>query len=117
MMNQPFQPIKTQSTLGLTSFFISIGTFIFITILLIVLAMIDNRKSQAGELAGSFFLISFFIVAPLAHLVGAVLGIVALFQQNRKKVFAVLGIIFNIGFVSLGVLLALLLLKAATAFR
>lgn len=117
MVNQQVQPIKMQSSLGLASFFISIGTFLFIIILLIVIAMIDNRKSQAGELAGSIFLICFFIVAPLAHLVGAILGTIALFQKHRKKVFAVLGIIFNIGFVSLGTFLALLLLKAATVFR
>ncbi len=116
-MNQQFQPVKMQSSLGLASFFISLGTFIFIIILLIVFATIDNGKSKIGDLAGSLFLICFFIIAPLAHLVGTVLGIIALFQKNRKKVFAVLGIIFNIGFVALGAFLALLLLKAASAVR
>jgi hypothetical protein len=117
MMNQPYQPIKTQSNLGVASFFISLATFLLIMMLLIVVAMIDNRKSQMGDLAGTFFVICFFIIAPLSHLVGTTLGIIALFQKNRKKVFAILGIIFIIGFVSLGGFLVLLLLKAATAFR
>ena len=41
-------------------------------------------------------------------LVGAVLGTIALFEQNRKKVFALLGLIFSLGTLILSALVIVL---------
>lgn len=117
MMNQQFQPVKVQSKLGLASFLIAIGTFTFVIVLFIMVMAFDNHRSQVGESLTNFWLVSFFILAPLAHLVGTILGIIVLFQKQRKKVFAILGIILNIAFVALGLSVVLLLLRVGIAWR
>ena len=117
MMNPQFQSIKTQSKLGLASFFIAIGTFIFVIILFIAAMSVDHKRSQIGEFVTNFWLVCFFIIAPLAHLVGIILGLVVLFQKHRKKVFAVFGIILNIGFVVLGLAVVWLLLSVGSIVR
>lgn len=117
MMNPQFQPVKMQSKLGLASFFIALATFFFVVILFIVMMALDNRRSQVGEAVTNFWLVCFFILAPLAHLVGTILGIIVLFQKQRKKVFAILGIILNIAFVALGLAVVILLLKVGMAWH
>jgi hypothetical protein len=117
MMNQQVQPVKVQSKLGLASFLIAIVTFIFVIALFIMAMSFDSRRSQVGESLTNFWLVSFFILAPLAHLVGTILGVIVLFQKQRKKVFAVLGIILNIAFVALGLSVVILLLRVGVAWH
>src|ERR1044071_124647 len=102
MMDEPLK----RSDLGIASFLISIGTFISVVILLIIaLSVSDKRSHGLSEQFGQFAFYSFIFGAPLAHLIGLTLGIVALFQKRRKKVLAVFGVILNLLFPAFGVLI------------
>lgn len=114
MMNVPAK----RSKLGVASFIISIGTFSTVIILLIIALMVSDKHSHgADEKFGGFALSVFIFAAPVAHLVGLILGIIALFQKRYGKFFAVLGIILNILFPALGVLIVFVLLSALSGFR
>jgi hypothetical protein len=110
MVNEPLR----RSTLGIASFVIAIGTFVLAG-LTVALAITDIDKSARGLSSeiSNFFYIGFFIGAPAAHLVGLILGIVALFQKRRGKTFAVFGIILNILFPASAVLIIIGLLSIA----
>jgi len=114
MMNEPLK----RSQLGIASFLISIGTFISVVCLIVIALMVSDKKSHGlSELFGQFAFYSFIIGAPLAHLIGLVLGIVALFQKRRGIVFAILGVILNLFFPALGVLIIFVLLSAVAYVR
>ena len=76
-----------------------------------------SKRSSLNESLSTVWGILFFIVAPIAHGVGLILGIIGLFQKDRKKVTAILGILLNVGFVALGFLFVLLLLSAVAGVR
>ncbi|MBN3040902.1 MAG: hypothetical protein JW867_07220 [Candidatus Omnitrophica bacterium] len=90
-------PLK-HSSFGIASFIISlivgIGDFI-----LIVFAGYFEMNTPGGMSEDSLeaMLIGLFLIAGFGLcLVGGGLGIAGLFQKNRKKIFAVLGVIFNL---------------------
>jgi hypothetical protein len=45
-----------------------------------------------------------FFVAPVAHLVGEILAVIVLFLKDRRKVFAILGLLINLPFLIFWVL-------------
>lgn len=114
MMNAPLK----RSQLGIASFLISIGTFISIDILMVIALMVSGKKSHGvSEIFGQFAFYCFFIGVPLAHLIGLILGIIALFQKRSAKGFAIFGVILNLFFPALGVLIIFILLSAVAYVR
>lgn len=82
-MEAPTQEDKGHSGLGIASFIISILAF-FVVILFFA---IDASETTAGAgICGAAF----------ANLVGIGLGIAGVAQGDRKKVFAILGLVFNV---------------------
>lgn len=77
-----------------------------------------NEMLLNGELGSGMTLIivgSLLMFAALGlAFIGVILGIVALIQKNRKKVFSILGVVFN-GFILLGFVL-LMLIGLANSF-
>ena len=111
------EPVK-RSNLGIASFLISISTFAVVVVLLIIaLAISDKRNHSLSDKFSEFAFYTFIFGAPVSHLIGLILGIVALFQKRYAKGFAVFGIILNILFPALGVLIIFVLLSAASGFR
>lgn len=123
----PYTRVK-HSGLGIASFSIFIGMVaIFLISIVGMLSGIADLDIWEGlspeELASqvedhSDIIIYFFLMMStiVGNLVGLILGIVGLVQKNRKKVFAILGTVFNgavIGFILFIVVLALI--SAATA--
>lgn len=95
---------KKHSGLGISSFIISIITAI-IVFALIVMAGIMESRSPGGmdEEAPQTMVLGCFILAGLLmYLIGIGLAIGGLCQTSRNRLFAVLGLIFNILF-SLGI--------------
>jgi hypothetical protein len=91
-----------QSGLGITSFAMSIlmGLLLFVGFAAAVYAVADAER--AGRMPPDptkepVLLVGVLgvMAACLGDLVALILGIIALFQSNRKKVFATLGVIFS----------------------
>ncbi len=90
-------PEKKHSGFGITSFVLAIGTVLadFIVILVAGIAgsqaggMPDDSPIAIG--VGLFIFLMLFV-----NLIGIALGAVGLFQSNAKKVFPILGILFNL---------------------
>lgn len=126
---QPMQNGKLKhSGLGISSFIIAIVSVLLgITFFILSIVGVTNIVSDAGtdlsslsdpnqlndmllsDNMGSGF--GIIIVASLLFMVsgglafiGGILGLIAVFQKNRKKVFSILGLIFNV-FIVLGFLL------------
>lgn len=117
MVQQPVIYTKPHSRLGIASLLTAILTFLIVTFLTIMAMIFGSKRSSLNEPLSTVWGILFFIVAPIAHGVGLILGIIALFQKGRKKVTAVFGILLNAGFVALGFLFVILLLSAVAGFR
>lgn len=105
LSNKEPQIIIKHSAFGIASFIISIIAWISLLMTLIVAVIIAavvepiniQESYPIGILVGSLLLIVF-----LLSLIGIGLGIAGLFQKKRKKVFSILGLIFN-GIVFLGI--------------
>ena len=110
-MNEPqaiqATPEPRHSGMGIASFVISVITGIT-TFLIFVYAGMKEMSLPGGvsEHSGVAMMIGFsMILAWMLLFVGMILGAVALFEKNRKKVFAVLGLVFNLGMLVLSALL------------
>jgi hypothetical protein len=105
MMNQPITHSKPHSKLGVASFAIGVGTFSVAVLWYILITIISS--SVGSQVRGNlfiFYMLFLIFVAPVAHLVGAILGIVSLFTKNCRKVFPVLGLLVNLPFLVFWVL-------------
>jgi hypothetical protein len=95
---------------GIASFVIAMTTGV-LDLLLFVLMVIDEVVSQGTTERSSVMLCIFATVimaGGFANIVGVVLGITGLCQKNRKKLFAILGLVFNLAaIVMFGVLIVL----------
>ena len=103
-------PELPHSGLGIASFVISVliglGTF-----LIFVYAGIKETTLPGGVAENHSIALMIGLSMVLMWIllfIGAVLGLVALFEKNRKKVFAVIGLTCNVGMLALSALLILL---------
>ena len=89
----------SHTRLGVASFVIGTSTFSVAALwFALVMAVPPDGVSRSRNDFVVFYLAFLFLVAPAAHLVGEVLGFVALFMKNRRKLFAVLGLLVNLPF-------------------
>ena len=96
IVQQQYQLPLKHSRMGIASFIISLAQG-FVTLVLIVIAGIMASMGPSVENEAAFMILGlFFIIGILGHIVGIVLGIAGAAQKSRKKVFAVLGLVFNI---------------------
>ncbi len=61
----------------------------------ILVAMPSDASTLAQNIATGFFMAVFLLAAPLAHIAGAVFGVMALVRSNDSRALGVLGIILN----------------------
>ena len=81
------------SEYGVTSFFVSIFWFLFVALYTFFRVLIPVTIQQV--------LMSFICFATfLIPLITFILGIIGIFQKNRKKLFAILGTIFSAVFLT-----------------
>ena len=91
------QPVVTQSGLGIASFIIAVAVG-FGMALLVVYAGVVEASTPGGmnEQSTMAMLIGFGALGGMAAAVlGIVLGIGGLVQRDRKRLFAVLGLVLN----------------------
>ena len=91
------QIIKTHSKLGMASCVIGITMFLIMFGLVIASFFVedvtDNYKITRGVLDTT---VGVAILLPVpTHLIGLIIGVVALFFPNRKKLFSIVGAILN----------------------
>ena len=100
-------PEPSHSGLGIASFVVSMVSGLC-TFLIFVYAGIKENSLPGGVAENSSVAISIGLALFLMWIlqfVGTVFALVALFEKNRKKVFAVLGLIFNLGLLAISALL------------
>ena len=105
---------KKHSGLGISSFIIGIATAILIFAEIVIAGMMEaSTVGGIDEESPQAVILGLALFATMGMcLVGAGLGIAALFQKNRKKVFAILGIIFSISPFAIAILLMIIGLMA-----
>ena len=97
---QPFAeelpPLK-HSGLGMASFVISIAQSIGTFVIFVAAGITGAGAEKSGKNTEvAFMVIGFLIIGAIfIHLVGLALGIAGAVQKQRKKLFAVLGLVFN----------------------
>jgi hypothetical protein len=99
------EPAARRVSLGRLSVCIALWLFVGMTVLLVGCYAIILRKppSALNDAAST--------MAPLGHLVGFVLGIIALFRAGDRRGLGVLGIILNSGVVVFGIFLVVMALS------
>jgi hypothetical protein len=102
------------SGFGIASFVISLGTGFFLFVILIILGVMESQSPGGiDEEAPITVVLGLLLIGGfLAELVSAGLGVGGLLQRDRKKVFAVLGLVMSV--VTAVGLTALLLIGLAT---
>lgn len=85
---------RNHPKIGLISFGLAIAIG-FITLLILAISFILERGTYAEQRADKVLFVFALIAAPIFHLAGLVLGIIGAFKKDSKKLFPILGIIFN----------------------
>lgn len=96
----------THSWLGISSFIISI-IFIAETFITFLIAGVLEVSTQGGlnEQSATAVIIGMVIIFfNIIGVIGLGLGIAALFEKNKKKIFSVLGVILNTIFILINIL-------------
>jgi hypothetical protein len=110
----PAAPVMKHSWLGISSFAISlIGGAAMLLLFGVAAYMEMSTPGGMDENSASAVFVGLLLFAVMAvHLVGAGLAIGGLVQKDRKRVFAVLGLVFN-ALVILGTLALMIIGNAA----
>ena len=88
--------MRRASRLGVTSFLMALGFPLFLLILFAISLALEGRIDHEKVSKFDWFTICCLIFGgPVIHFVGLVLGIAGAFQKERKRLFAVLGIVLN----------------------
>jgi hypothetical protein len=88
--------IRRASKLGVTSFLMAIGFPLVLLLLFAISLALEGRIDHEKVSKFDWFTICCLIIGgPIIHFVGLVLGIAGVFQKERKRLFAVLGIVLN----------------------
>jgi len=99
---------RKHSRMGIASFIIALAQG-FLTLLVIIFAGILTMSGPQHENEAGFAVLGLFIIGGIfTHLVGVGLGIAGMVQKNRKKVFSILGFVFNITVILFVILLMLI---------
>jgi hypothetical protein len=104
-MRQSITHSKPHSKLGVASFAIGVGTFSVAVLGYAFLIIISTKAgSELNQYFFMYYILFLFFVAPVAHLVGEILGIIPLFIKNCRKLFPILGLLVNLPFLVFWVL-------------
>jgi hypothetical protein len=98
---------KGRWSFGKLSVQIAIGIFVLTWVLFIAVTIFLHnmpKKSPLADAASGIF-VAELVAAPFAHLVGLVLGVIALFRAGDRRGLALLGILLNVIVVGIGVLM------------
>ena len=94
-MENSSNEVLKHSRLGVASFVISLVTFV-VEVIVIVLAGVLEIEGQMSETSSAVVIVGMLIMLGMfANLVGVGLGIAAVVQKKAKKLFGILGLIFN----------------------
>ena len=101
---------QKHSRLGIASFITSIVSGILIFIVIVIAGVIEaSTPGGMDEESAGAAMVGFAAIALLnAELVALGLGIAGLLQKERKKIFAILGVVFSAGTFVLVILLMIL---------
>jgi hypothetical protein len=114
-LQNPVQRRKS-STLGVSSFWMALGFPLLLLVLFAISLAMEGRVDHEKVSKFDWFTICCLIIGgPIVHFVGLVLGIAGAFQKERKRVFAVLGIIFNGLFVIAAAIICIFALSLVVA--
>jgi hypothetical protein len=84
------------SKLGVTSLLMALGFPLFLLVLFAISLAMEGRVDHEKVSKFDWFTICCLIIGgPIVHFVALVLGIAGAFQKQRKRLFAVLGIVLN----------------------
>ena len=86
--------VRKQSNLGIASFLIALGLPLLVLALLAILFVLQGRIENEA-FTDSIVIIGASIAGFIGHLVGLTLGVAGALQKQRKRLLAVLGIVFN----------------------
>ena len=113
IIQQENQVRLKHSGLGIASFIIALLQGFMNLVVVLIAGVLAAAGPQRGNEVG-FMIVGLLVLTGIfTHCVGAGLGIAGLVQKNRKKVFAILGLILNA--VALLMVLSLMLLCLAVA--
>lgn len=105
---------RKHSKVGLISFGLAIITGIAALVIFII-SLIPESGTYAAQRFDKILFAFALIAAPILHLTGLILGIVGAFQKDFKKLFPILGIIFNALPLAIAAVIWILLLLIALA--
>ncbi|GAB6070326.1 hypothetical protein JCM30760_14230 [Thiomicrorhabdus hydrogeniphila] len=89
---------QKHSGLGIASFILSIASAVFIFLLVAIAGIIEasNPTGMDEESAAAVMIGLFLFIFLGGALVALGLGIAGLFQKERQKIFAILGVVFSV---------------------
>ena len=110
--------VAPRRRLGIVSLLCALGGLAAAFASLLLFANMPAAAPDAVKTAITvLFMIVFFAAAPLTHLIGLVLGVVALFRRGDSRVAAGFGVFLNAILLPAGVIFVLAWLNALAAFR
>jgi len=94
IQSTPTAPVRRHSRLGITSLLLALG-FPFLLLIIFVVMLIFSEQIENGAFVGFVTILAASIAAVAVHLTGVILGIAGVYKKENRKLFPVLGIVFN----------------------
>ena len=115
-LEHPPIPSRKHSKLGIVSLGIAIGFPFLLVVLFVISILLEGRIEHrlVQKLDTTLGLIA-IIGGPLAHFAGLVLAIAGAFQKDRKRLFAIIGIVLNGTLVLIAAIFTILFLSLIVA--
>lgn len=102
--------VQKHSGLGVASFIISVVTGVLLFLLIVIAGAIEaSTPGGMDEESATAVVIGLFVILFLCVMLVALgLGVAGLLQKERKKIFAILGVVFSVFFFVVTLLLMLI---------
>jgi hypothetical protein len=114
----PEAPTPERGRFGFFSLVLAVAAFVSAVVALTVFVQVPKTAPDTlRNIVTVCFIVIFLVAAPLAHLTGFVLGLVALFHRNDRRVAGAFGIILNGLALAAGVIVVMAGLQGLAAFH
>ena len=88
--------MAAQGKLGKRSVLLALAAFTVGAVAIAILVAVPNDASRLVQnITTGFFMVVFLLAAPLAHITGAIFGVMALVRSNDNRALGLLGIVLK----------------------
>jgi hypothetical protein len=115
-MTETIQAMKP-GRFGIISVWLALGTFSIAMMAAMITVQTSKTPGSLYDVVFPIFAVVFGLLAPMAHVTGFILGVIAIFRRRDSRGAGIVGACLNAIAVGIGVMLIWAALQGLAAFR